>query len=202
MDTLSWIYILYILAGIPSLYFLLKLAIDNKSLIESYYGAALLSFLTGVILTFFESYGINPASAREWGDLVAITLILCGLFVRIRNSKPVFARFPQPLTALPLLIIIFYPMIVDAEVIKDLLMTTFQGGALIVGLLMVSINQFKHKNRLLTIIGFVILSISYVLFWYVPSYEEDVIPNIARVLFTAGMIISVLGFRKTANTDN
>lgn len=148
-----------------SILILFNIAYASKSLSNFLFGLAILSFLLGIGLSYFQQ--IDPILAREWGDLVGITLVLCALFVKIRNSKPVFARFPLPMTLLPLVGIFFYPMIIQADVVKDLLRITYQGGAIIVGILVISINHLMYKQRSLLLVACLIFAISYVSYWFI-----------------------------------
>ena len=194
MEIYNWIDILFAVTGLPALVIMIRTAINLKSLSSLFFGLSVFSFLIGVSLGYFDQ--IDRAIAREWGDLVAITFTLCALFVKTRNSKPIFARFPLIMTLLPLIGIVFYPMINDAMVVKDLLQITYQGGAIIVGLLVISINQLMYKQRGILLSACFIFLASYILFWYIPASDEVYYQIIALVLFALGIIIAAIGFRR------
>lgn len=139
--------------------------------------------------------------AREWGDLVGITLVLCALFVKIRNSKPVFARFPLPMTLLPLVGIFFYPMIIQADVVKDLLRITYQGGAIIVGILVISINHLMYKQRSLLLVACLIFAISYVSYWFIDFPDLQYLEVSSIILMAIGMLLGALGFKKVSKSE-
>lgn len=135
------------------------------------------------------------------GDLVGITLVLCALFVKIRNSKPVFARFPLPMTLLPLVGIFFYPMIIQADVVKDLLRITYQGGAIIVGILVISINHLMYKQRSLLLLACLIFAISYVSYWFIDFPDLQYLEVSSIILMAIGMLLGALGFKKVSKSE-
>ena len=197
MQELNWIYILYLIAGIPSFIILSRIAYKDRSLSASFFSGSLFSFVIAITIGMIQP----PADdiAREWGDLVAITLVLCGILSEIRSSKPVFVRFPVYLTGLPLIGIIFYPLIIDVEAVENLLIMTYETGALIVSVLVVAINQYLFKGRGVLIVGVIILLAAYVLFWFFGFINE--IALTAKILFAVGIIISAVGFHKIQESN-
>ncbi len=196
MLDINWIYVVFFAAGVPAMIIMLGLAYKAKSLANLFFGLSLFSFLLGVTLTYFSQ--INPDLSREWGDLVAITLVLCGLFVKTRNSKPIFARFPMPMTMLPLIGIFFYPMIIEAEVVKDLLRITYQGGAILVGLLVISINHMMYKHRSVLILSCIVFLVAFTGYWFIELPNKELVQNISLILMSAGMLLGAIGFRKVS----
>ena len=197
MEALNWIYILYLFVGIPSAINLFIIARKDNSLSILMFGSALVVFLTGVGTDYlFE----NTLVAREWGDLIAITATLSGLFMVIRDSKPVFARFPMYLTFLPFLTIVFYPLVIESEAIKDLLQLIYQGGAILVAILVISINHFLHKQRGFLVAASIIFLGAYISFWFLD--EITVIPGkeIGKIIFAFGIIVAIIGFKKKSES--
>jgi hypothetical protein len=197
----DWLNILLALVGLPSSFILIQLAKQRKGLIELYFGLALISCIVGRTLIYIPNTNFNPDVTEEWGNLISITLILCGLFVRIRHSKPIFARFPQPLTALPFIILLFYPLVDDAYVIKDILMMIFQAGAIIVALLMASINHYQHKDRLYILIGVALFLLSFILYWILSTADVDPFMITSQIALSVGIIVSTLGFKRLQITE-
>lgn len=200
MESLNWIYILYFSVGVPALINLFLIARKDKSLSVLAFGVALLTFLVGVGLDY--GFGDRLSFAREWGDLIAITTALCGLFIEIRESKPVFARFPIYLTIVPFLTILFYPLIINSAVIKDLLQLIYQGGAIVVSILVVSINQFLHKQKGYLLTACIIFLISYVFFWFLGDFDSFPSRDIAKIVFSLGIIVALIGFKKASESFN
>lgn len=197
MLDINWISILYLVSGSMSLLIMIRTAIKNKSLSSSYFSLALLSFMIGVSLGYVDK--IETEIAREWGDLISITLVLCGLFVKTRNSKPVFARFPLYMTLLPIIGILFYPMVNDAQVVKDLLQITYQSGAIVVGGLVIGINHLMYKQRGVLLIACFVFLAAFVLKWVELPVTKDIAQTSAELLLVVGMLLSAFGFKKISN---
>ena len=199
MFDINWLDVTLVAAAVPSILILFNIAYASKSLSNFLFGLAILSFLLGIGLSYLQQ--IDPILAREWGDLVGITLVLCALFVKIRNSKPVFARFPLPMTLLPLVGIFFYPMIIQADVVKDLLRITYQGGAIIVGILVISINHLMYKQRSLLLVACLIFAISYVAYWFIDFPDLQYLEVSSIILMAIGMLLGALGFKKVSKSE-
>ncbi len=198
MENLNWIYILYLSVGIPAAINLFLIARKDESLPVLAFGVALTTFLTGIMLDY--GFGDNLILAREWGDLMAITIALCGLFIEIRESKPVFARFPIYLTLLPFLTVLFYPLVIDSVIIKNLLQLIYQGGAVLVAILVISINQFLHKKREYLLASSFVFLIAYISFWFLDGFESFPGKDVAKIIFCVGIIISSIGFKKASES--
>ncbi len=200
MENLNWIYILYLSIGIPASINLFLIAKNDNSLSVLAFGVSLFTFLIGVGLDY--AFGDDLSFSREWGDLIAITTALCGLFIEIRESKPVFARFPIYLTLLPFLSILFYPLIIDSVVIKNLLQLIYQGGSIVVAILVVSINQFLHKQRGYLLTSCMIFLIAYICFWFLDDFEAFPVKDAAKIVFSLGIIVASIGFKKASESVN
>ena len=105
---------------------------------------------TSFEFTYFTLLNLNPSIANF--DLLFIeinfhlgSLVLSALFVIIRDSKPMFARFPVYLTLLPLSGIIFFAVISTSYAIKDILELIMQAGAILVALLIFGVNTYLFK---------------------------------------------------------
>ena len=85
------------------------------------------------------TYGLQ--SLNTWGNFVSIVSVLSALFMMIRESKPVFARFPFYLTFLPFISLIFFGLLDVSFAIKDLLIIIFKAGALLVSFMLFGIHS-------------------------------------------------------------
>ncbi len=196
MLSINWMNILLLISGSISSIILFNVAYRAKSLSNLFFGLSTLCLTIGIVFSFI---GSNYSElAKEWGNLLAMTLVLCGLFVKTRNSKPIFARFPLPMTLLPLVGVLFYPMINQADVIKEILWITYQGGALIVALLVISINHLLYKYRTLLLLACVILASAFTLHWFVDIPDNTLATNVALILLAAGMLLASIGFKRVA----
>ena len=196
MTDLNWIYILFLLSGLPSLYIIVTSGRKAKQLTITLFVIALFSFLFGVGFDLIYPKE-EKSKLREWLELIAIASALCALFVKARNSKPIFARFPIQLAFLPYLVLFFFPLVIDKLAVKNLLQMIYQGGGIIVAFLLFSINQYLYRNRELLLLSCILFLISYILFWIVPSdlgtFDLVLISNI---LFSVGIICTSLGLKR------
>lgn len=198
MTEYNWLYILYLLAALPSLYIIGSLSYKERSLSGLYFGLAVLSFILGILISL--AGWVEDTYIRGWSDIIAITLVQCGLFVMIRNSKPVFARFPIYLTALPLITLLFYPIVSDIQVVTDLLKMTYQGGAILVGILVIAINHYLHKERELLLFSCALYLLAYILYW--TGHESPNISLASSVTMSFGFVTGSIGLKKISSTNN
>ncbi len=196
MTDLNWIHILFLISGLPSLFIIVLSGHKTRQLSTTLFGIALFSFLFGISFDLISPEE-ERSKLRDWLELIAIASALCALFVKARNSKPIFARFPIQLTFLPYLVLFFFPLAIDTLVVKNLLQIIYQGGGIIVAFLLFSINQYLYKNRELLLLSCVLFLSSYILFWIVPANSSAIdLILISNILFSAGIICISLGLRK------
>lgn len=196
MTDYNWLYILYLLASVPSLYIVSRLSLKERSLSGLYFSLAVLSFIGGILISL--AGWIEDSYVRGWSDIIAITLVQCGLFVMIRNSKPVFARFPIYLTALPVITLFFYPIVSDIQVVTDLLKMTYQGGAILVGILVIAINHYLHRQREVLLLSCTLFLLAYILYW--TGRDNANLALASSVLMSFGFITGSAGLKKITTT--
>ncbi|MFN1833881.1 hypothetical protein AB2B38_001360 [Balneola sp. MJW-20] len=156
------------------LYIILITLISNYLLIRTYLYSRVnvyLILIAGLnVYSLYYLFDITGLIETEllgtWTDFLAIVLCICALLVMIRNSKPIFARFPIYLTGLPLLSILFFPLVMRSLVINDLISAIFQGGAIASACILFSLDHFKNQYRAYFIGGMGMLIISYILYWF------------------------------------
>ena len=113
----------------------------------------------------------------------------------IRESKPIFARFPVYLTALPFVSFLFFPLIIDSIVIKDLINAIYQGGALIVTVLVFALKQAKKRNRRYYIIGITGVATSYLSYWLIFNRSTSVdMVWVSEILLCVGILFATIRF--------
>lgn len=192
MDLSAWIDIIVILCMAYSLVIFLQLAINRRVLLYVYFSLSILFILFPYVGQFIWEPHLD---LMEWGRLAAITTCISGLIALIRVSKPVFARFPAYLTALPLVSFLFYPFIVESIAIKDLINAIFQGGALIVSLLVFSINHHIEGKRGVFLFGIIMLALAYLIFWFVPGNFMLQTAFLSESMVAIGVITLTFGFQ-------
>ena len=192
MSIYLWIGLILCLAGTVALVNSIKTLLVQKSLIFVFLFLSVVAFIIGGASRFFPELG---NALPEWSWLVSVIFLICGLFGLIRESKPVFARFPIYLTFLPLLSIVFYPLTVDALIIKNLILATYQAGALLVAILLFSVKQKKEGGHTLTVIAISIGMVSF-LFQWVFTFSGINSDLIAELGLAIGIILASFGLKK------
>jgi hypothetical protein len=132
----------------------------------------------------------------EWGHITSLAFILSSLAIFIRESKPVFAQFPMVYTALPLLIVISYLLVQDTYALKTWLLVIYQGGAIIVALLMYSVYTYRRREYELILGGVVIFLIAYILYWSVSAIQETY-AWVWKLSVGSAMLLSIFGYEQT-----
>ncbi|MDR9416697.1 MAG: hypothetical protein RI564_10460 [Gracilimonas sp.] len=193
MNTAKWIDLVVSLSFGTVFFLLLKLFIRQRSLIIIYFGLAALAIATPYAIDLVQVE--MPIDVFEWGKLISITFYISGLLVLIRESKPVFARFPAYLTTLPFISFLFFPLIIDSFVIKDLINAIYQGGALVVTVLVFTLNQIRKTKRRYYIIGISSIGAAYMSYWFVFKQMNN--PDliwIAEILLSVGILFTAFRF--------
>lgn len=172
--------------------------IADQSLLDLYFAlAAAVLFIPYILDIFAVESGFDVFA---WAKLIAVITYISGLLVLIRESKPVFARFPQYLTALPFLSILFFPVMIDSFIIKDLLNVIYQGGALIVTGLIFTLNYLNSKGRRYYLIGIGSAIMAYIMYWvYFNRVETDLI-WISEMLLAVAIVVTSYKFIRTQNS--
>ena len=195
MDTAKWIDLVVSLSFGTVFILLLRLYIRRQSLLLLYFGLAALTITIPYLLDLFRV--VVPIDIFQWGKLVSITTYISGLLVLIRESKPVFARFPAYLTALPFVSFIFFPLILDSIVIKDLINAIYQGGALVVTVLVFTINQARKRKRRYYIIGISSVGAAYLSYWILfKQLNTPELNWISEILLSVGILFTAFRFVK------
>ncbi|MEX2477415.1 MAG: hypothetical protein WD357_03195 [Gracilimonas sp.] len=196
MEPEKWVDLVVSFSFGTAFFRLFKLFLKRRSLLELYFS---LAGLTISIPYFLDLFQVEPISVLfQWGKLISITIYISGLLVLIRESKPAFARFPLYLTALPFVSFLFFPLIIDSIVIKDLINAIYQGGALAVTVLVFTLNQARQKGRRYYIIGLSLISASYIGYWVYlnRSNNEDLI-WVTEILLSVGILVALFRFIKS-----
>lgn len=154
------------------------------------------------LFLFIDLMGNNPDLTAatefivEWGHITCLAFILSSLAIFIRESKPVFAQFPLFYTALPLLILFSYFLVQNTYALKSWLIAIYQGGAIIVSLLMYSIYTYRRNEYAVILSGVAVFLITYALFWYVPGIQDSY-GWIWKIMVGIAMVVTVLGYERT-----
>ncbi|MEX0723988.1 MAG: hypothetical protein WD053_08925 [Gracilimonas sp.] len=196
MEPEKWVDLVVSFSFGTAFFRLFKLFLKRRSLLELYFS---LAGLTISIPYFLDLFQVEPISVLfQWGKLISITIYISGLLVLIRESKPAFARFPLYLTALPFVSFLFFPLIIDSIVIKDLINAIYQGGALAVTVLVFTLNQARQKGRRYYIIGLSLISASYIGYWaYLNRSNNEDLIWVTEILLSVGILVALFRFIKS-----
>lgn len=151
---------------------------------------------------FFDMMTDNPNFSAaveftaEWGHITSLAFVLSSLAIFIRESKPVFAQFPFFYTALPLLILFSYFFVQDTYALKNWLTAIYQGGAILVSLLMYSVYTYRKVEYGLILSGIGVFLLAFLLFWFIPAIQDSY-AWIWKIMVGIAMIVTVIGYEKT-----
>ncbi|WP_428236890.1 hypothetical protein [Gracilimonas sp.] len=200
MEPAKWIDLVVSFSFGTVSFLLLKRFIQRRTMLDLYFSLAALFISIPYLLDLFQVEA--PINLFQWGKLVAITFYISGLLVLIRESKPIFARFPMYLTALPFVSFLFFPLIIDFTVIKDLINAIYQGGALTVTVLVFTINQARKRRRRYYIIGLSCIGIAYLGYWLVFNRTAPELIWITEILLSVGILFMTYRFIKSEDFNN
>jgi len=195
---MAWDAFLLTLIGIYATYKTANFTAQFRSL--KYFGYAIGALFFTLIFfgTFVESIlnmydmTIYAEQAGEWFEIIAISFILSALAVLIRESKPVFAQFPLVYTAVPLLLVLSYWLVKDTLAIKEWLMSIYQGGALMVAILMYGVHSYRIPQYIYAFAASLSFLITFVVYWFVPGVKGSY-PWIWQILLGVSVIMIVYG---------
>ena len=197
----TWLTSILVASSGASCLYLFIASVKQKSIMLLVFALGLLSFTASKSLYFFEDEIFDYLFYRDYIAVIGITFILIGLFILIRDSKPVFARFPSQFTLLPFIIIPFYPMLFDTLVLRDLISMIFQAGSLLVAFLILFMNQYKERQHGMIIVGSLCLAAVFFMRWVFNTADD--FNWIWQILLSLGIIVSTIGFHRltTENTN-
>lgn len=183
MSTIQWLYIYLIVVSLYGLYKLSAGYFKERKLFKLFF---LLSIGALLAKCFISLFGLR---GELWAKLSSVLFVLSGLLELVRVSRPVYYRFPSYLSFLPVLSLLFLPMIRDSRVLYNLIHVTYQGGALLVALIVVILWHIR-KGRLYGLVtGIILLLAAYITNWVFRDLDI-----ISFVSLGTGIIFIVNGF--------
>ena len=125
----------------------------------------------------------------EWGHIYCLALILSSLLLFVRESKPEFSQFPRVYSILPLLSIVSCLLVFDTVMLKDWLISIYQGGAAIVALLIYGIYTYRNSIYRTVASGAILFFASFLTSLIIPEY-----PIAWQLLLAASIITTFSGY--------
>lgn len=191
MDVLSWLSVLTIVSIIIGLASTFKITSTTKS--------AYLALLTLASVSYLGSniaYLLGSDIVIKWLNLITLCFLLSSQFGLIRDSKPIFARFPIYLIFLPFILPFFFPLILHQNVLTNLLIGTLQGGCISVALLMYGIHQFREGNYKWYLSGSFLFLASFIVFWFT-DLADGIDTIISKIIIVIAIIFISTGIYKS-----
>lgn len=185
---MNWSEILLLVSAALSLFLLFYKGSGHRQ-IRIFAAIAILS----VSVTLFPGmFSAREAMVLEWARITGITTVLLVLAFIIRQLKPYYARYPYPFSFTPLAVLIFYPMVSDTAVLKDLLNQILQGGALLIALLLTLSLGRRIQKRFILWGGVLLLTISCAAYWMISA--EAFSPWLWQSSLALGMVLCSWSF--------
>jgi len=100
----------------------------------------------------------------------SISLLLIIFLIFIRQRKPVIFRYPYYMVFIPMLIPFTQLIVLDAQVIREIIFMTLQGVAILVYVLLSIGYSSELKNKLITIVGLILLVSGFCFYWILQDY--------------------------------
>ncbi|MFH5832418.1 hypothetical protein ACG2F4_08350 [Halalkalibaculum sp. DA3122] len=200
---MDWDAFLLLVVGLYAAVKTSQLAYRTQNFKHLSYASAILFFSMGqggiLLNTILSGYDmtIEMPLFIEFTSVIAVSLALCGLAVFIRESKPVFAQFPLIYAAVPLLLILSYWFVRDSFAIKAWLLSIYEGGALLVALMMYGTRSYRsaeivHFKYMLA--ATLLFLVTYILYWFVPGMSSDY-SWVWQLVLGAGVMTTALASR-------
>ena len=137
---------------------------------------------------------------QSWGSFISVVGILSTLFMIIRDSKPVFARFPFYLTFLPFISLIFFGSLEVNMAIKNLLIMIFEAGAILVGSIIFGINTYLYSISRIYLTGTIIFLVNYII-GFTDFYNTFNGELVEAIMTSTGMILFAYALIKKPFND-
>lgn len=196
-----WVDILLMLASGYAAFELIKFAEGRGRL--KFLGLTIAAFIftfmqaTAVIGGLFATSAVTTVVGFiiEWGHLICLAFILSALAVFVRESKPVFAQFPLVYTTLPLFIIISYFFVYDSIVLKKWLFFLYQGGALMISLMMYGLYSYRSRTYVVILAGIGLFFLAFILFWSFSAETRESLSWLWKLVLGGGIVTTILGYK-------
>lgn len=128
---------------------------------------------------------------QEYLSITIFVLILILILMSIRRLRPEISRYPYPFVYVPLLILLFYPLIQGTVALTNIILMIIQGGSVAASLFLTIAHYDLFKKRWVAILNVILLLSAYVIFWYLPVLFDTRI-WMWQSLLAAGMITAAI----------
>jgi len=162
---------------------------------------ALLLLISMQCIEIFDIYLLDSGQSNfagiliEWGHVLSLSFVLSAMASFIRDSKPAFARYPRAYAALPFLIVISYFLVKDTFAIKDWLISIYQGGAILVAILMYAVYTYREHKYSYILGGTIVILVTFISYWYI-SFLNESFPWLWKLMFGIGLLTVIYGYKR------
>jgi hypothetical protein len=108
---------------------------------------------------------IDPNYVTDTSIMLALSHLLVGLAIVVRESKPIVSRFPLALAFTPFLLVPAHLIVSHTFVLKQILYTIYEIGATVIGLLIYGLMASSDRRYMNVIYGIILFAIALVLEW-------------------------------------
>lgn len=165
---MKWAILLLLLSavyGIGISYYLIKK--NNRLKFTALFLASLTFFAVALsnlldTVTAGKMAEFITAQVSEWGYVYTIVLVLGGLLLFIRESKPEFSRFPLFYAALPAVLIISYLLVYNTPVLKKWVLSVAEAGAAITAIIMYGMYTYYKRIYSTLLAGSILFLITFI----------------------------------------
>lgn len=117
---------------------------------------------------------IDPNYVTDTFVMLAISHVLVGLAIVVRESKPIVTRFPLALAFTPFLLVPAHLIVSHTFVLKQILYTIYEFGATIIGLLIYGLMATVDRRYLNVIYGIILFAVSLGIQWIEIPFQVEV----------------------------
>jgi len=136
---------------------------------------------------------IDPNYVTDTLVMLAISHVLVGLAIVVRESKPIVTRFPLALAFTPFLLVPAHLIVSHTFVLKQILYTIYEFGATIIGLLIYGLMAVSDRRYLNVIYGIILFAISLSLQWLPIPVQMDV--WIHWILVSTALVVTTKSYK-------
>lgn len=129
-----------------------------------------------------------------FSDLILITvlsMLLSALLMLVRHLRPVLFQYPYLLTFSPFLIAIFFPLVKDTYLIKDIMFMSVQAGIVIVSLLIILGMEVNTQVVVKVFVATLFLATAFVFYWFRENFIFET-QLLWPLMLSAGIVLNTL----------
>lgn len=194
-----WTQLFSIITVIVSIFIVLK-EFPSDALDTKYSGlTALILWLIGDIFISLQLPYQEVAQLTLQTSSLSLVLVIFLKFIRQR--KPVIFRYPYFMVYMPLLIPFTQLLVMDASVIGEIIFMVLQVISILVYILLSVGYSYKLKNKVITIIGVLLLLWGFTFYWILKEYYI-VFEWAWGLTNTGGMIACIYSFSDLLSFTN